>query len=219
MRDPTTVFGMDDSRDDDVVVVLPWWQNPWNLAVLALAALFLAASAGYLVGTRDDPASSHNAVDTGFLQDMRIHHEQAVVMSRIYRAAAPDGSPILRTIASEIELAQTFEAGRFVQLLRIFGEAETNESDVAMIWMGHSVPLEQMDGMASDEELDLLAGSSGAEADALFARLMIAHHEGGVAMAQYAARHGSNPEVTAMAEAMARAQRGEIAELRRVAGL
>jgi uncharacterized protein (DUF305 family) len=105
-----------------------------------------------------------------------------------------------------------------VQLLRVFGEAETNESNVAMTWMGHSVPLEQMDGLASKADLDLLADSSGAEADELFARLMIAHHEGGVSMAEYAARHGSNPEVTAMASAMARAQLGEIAELRRITG-
>ena len=215
MRDPTTVSFVDDSLDDDVLV-LPWWQNPWNIVVMALAALFLAAAAGFWLGARDDRAADHNSVDTGFLQDMRIHHEQAVVMSRIYRAAAPDGSPVLRTIASEIEVAQTFEAGRFVQLLRIFGEAETNESDVAMTWMGHSVPLEQMDGMASPEDLDLLASLSGTAADDLFARLMIAHHEGGVAMAEYAARHGSNPEVTAMATAMARAQRGEIAELERL---
>lgn len=208
-----------ESREDDDVLVLPWWQNPWNVAILAVALLFLAASAGFWLGARSDGTGDHNEVDAGFLQDMRIHHEQAVVMSRIYRAAAPDGAPVLRTIASEIEVAQTFEAGRFVQLLRIFGEAETNETDVAMTWMGHSVPLEQMDGMASAQDLDRLADLSGAEADALFARLMIAHHEGGVTMAEYAARHGSHPEVTAMAAAMARAQRGEIAELRRLAGL
>lgn len=198
----------------DDVTVLPWWRNPLNIAVLAVAILFTVGAAGYSLGAGTPEAVRHNEIDVGFLQDMRIHHEQAVVMSRLYLAAEPGGDPLLQSIAREIEIAQTFEAGRFVQLLRIFGEAETNETDVAMAWMGHAMPLEEMDGMASREELDRLAGARGTEADRLFAELMIAHHEGGLMMADYAADRGENREVTEMAAAMARAQRGEIAEMR-----
>lgn len=203
---------------DDAVIVLPWWRNPLNIAILAVAAAFLVGAAGYALGARSPEIVRHNEVDVGFLQDMRIHHEQAVTMSRLYLAAEPDGDTTLRTIALEIEIGQTFEAGRFVQLLRVFGEAETNESDVAMAWMGHAMPLEEMDGMASREELEQLATASGAEADRIFATLMIAHHEGGVEMADHAADHASNPEVVAMASSMARAQRGEISEMREILG-
>lgn len=196
------------------VTVLPWWRNPLNIAILAVALLFVSGAAGYSLGAGTPEAVRHNDTDVGFLQDMRIHHEQAVVMSRLYLAAEPDGDPLLQSIAREIEIAQTFEAGRFVQLLRIFGEAETNETDIAMSWMGHSMPLDEMDGMASPEDLDRLAEARDSEADRLFAELMIAHHEGGLMMADYAADHAVNREVTELAAAMARAQRGEIAEMR-----
>ena len=197
--------------------VLPWHHSKLNVLLSLAVAVVLGVGAGFFLGGSSSD-TAHNDVDVGFLQDMRIHHEQAVAMSRIYLAAAPDGSPTLRTIASEIEIAQTFEAGRFVQLLRIFGAAETNETDVAMTWMGHSMPLEEMDGMATDAQLDELAAAEGRQADELFAALMIAHHEGGVGMAEHAAEHGKNREVTAMAAAMARAQAGEIAELERFLG-
>lgn len=209
-------MGVNGLAPDDDVTVLPWWRNPLNIAILAVALLFLAGAGGYALGAGTPEAVRHNDIDVGFLQDMRIHHEQAVVMSRLYLAAEPDGDPLLQSIAREIEIAQTFEAGRFVQLLRIFGKAETNESDIAMAWMGHAMPLEEMDGMASKEDLDRLAEASGTEADRLFAELMIAHHEGGLMMADYAADRGANVEVTELAAAMARSQRGEIAEMKAI---
>ncbi|MFM7262464.1 MAG: DUF305 domain-containing protein, partial [Acidimicrobiales bacterium] len=59
---------------------LPWWRSRLNVA-LAAALLVLAGFAlGTLIPRGDDP-TVHNAVDVGFLQDMRIHHEQAVTMA------------------------------------------------------------------------------------------------------------------------------------------
>lgn len=205
----------DDAAEDEVIV-LPWWRNPANIAILVVAVLFLAGAVGYSLGARTPEQVRHNEVDVGFLQDMRIHHDQAVVLARVYLAAEPDGDPRLATIAREIEIAQTFEAGRFVQLLRLFGEAETNETEVAMAWMGHPMPLEEMHGMASEADIERLAEARGSVADELFATLMIAHHQGGVEMASHAAENGSNSEVVLMARKMAEAQRGEIAEMRRI---
>ena len=79
--------------------------------------------------------------------------------------------------------------------------------------MGDPTPLEEMPGLATDEQMKQLQQSRGAVADALFARLMIAHHKGGVHMAGHAAMHGTNDEVRLMAEAMVKAQTGEIADL------
>ena len=40
---------------------------------------------GWLIGEASPSADDGGAVDIGFLQDMRIHHEQAVQMALIYR--------------------------------------------------------------------------------------------------------------------------------------
>ena len=199
---------------------LPWWRSPLNIT---LAALLLVLS-GFVLGTvipRGDDPTVHNYVDTGFLQDMRIHHEQAIAMSVVYRSIASTGSkldPLLSTIALEITMDQGMETGRMVQLLRLFGEAETNESDKVMGWMGHAMDLEMMPGLASDAQLNDLRNARGHDADTLFATLMIAHHEGGIHMAEFAADNARNPEVKALAAAMIKAQTGEITELKKLAG-
>lgn len=198
-----------DDHDDDTIV-LPWWQHPVNIAVLVVTAAVLAAMIGWMVGgnTRD----GHSRVDTGFLHDMREHHEQAVTMGFIY-LDLPDTDPGLRTVATSIVRGQSLEVGRMIQLLRDFGEPEANEDETAMEWMGMEMPIADMTGMATPEELDALAAAEGREADELFVRLMVAHHLGGVEMAEYAASNGSHDEVTLMASSMAAAQRDEIAEL------
>ena len=205
---------------------LPWWMNPLNIVLLVVSAAVLMGAIGFVVGEQRGKGSN-NSADVGFLQDMRIHHEQAVNMGLIYLDAssiaapgspdAADSSPsrgTLRLIAREIIVNQSSESGRMVQLLRQFGANETNESDQVMAWMDEPTPLAQMPGYASDEQLVALRNARGAEADTLFAELMIAHHEGGVHMAEHVAMHGANDEVVAMAESMARAQKGEIAEMK-----
>jgi uncharacterized protein (DUF305 family) len=199
------------SVDDDGTVVLPWWQHPFNIATLVATAAILAGMIGWMVG--DNGARiEHNDVDTGFLQDMRVHHEQAVLMGIIYRNL-PDTDPGLRTVARSIVTGQSLEVGRMIQLLRMFGESEINGTDTAMVWMGMASGIESMPGMATDEELDLLGRLEGREADELFVELMSEHHIGGIEMAEYAVANGVNDEVEAMAASMASAQRGEIAEM------
>ena len=193
------------------VLVLPWWRNPANIAIGAFGALLLVFALGFTFGARPS-GDAHNEADVGFLQDMRIHHEQALTMSLIYIETQPQSS-VLRTIAYEIIMSQGTEIGRMVQLLRDFGAAETNETDQAMTWMGDPTPLENMPGLASDEEMKQLQQSRGAEADDIFARLMIAHHKGGVHMAEHASMHATNDEVKLMAASMVKTQTGEIASL------
>ena len=123
----------------------------------------------------------------------------------------------LRLIAREIIVNQSNESGRMVQLLRIFDAAETNETDQVMGWMGEPTPLAQMPGYATDEQMQALQQSRGSEADKLFAELMIAHHEGGLHMAEHIGMHGKNTEVRAMAASMVKAQSGEISEMEKLA--
>lgn len=207
-------------HDTSREAALPWWRSPLNMVLVAV----LLVVAGFMLGTfipRGDDPAVHNDVDTGFLQDMRIHHEQAVTMSVVYRSLAATGTDLndaLQTLALEIQTHQSAETGRMVQLLRIFGAAETNESDRVMGWMGHAMAMDEMPGLASDAELDSLYRARGTEADRIFAELMLAHHEGGIHMAEFAAENARNPEVRALAESMVKAQTGEVAELERVLG-
>ena len=104
-----------DSATNDTIV-LPWWQSPLNLIAVLIAAILLAAGAGFVTGERN--ATSHpNAVDTGYLQDMRAHHEQAVEMALIY-IAKPNTRPTVHLIAKEIAFGQAVDIGRMIQLLR-----------------------------------------------------------------------------------------------------
>ena len=106
---------MDSALSDDVLV-LPWWRNPANIAIGAFGMLLLIFALGFTVGSgKSDDA--HNDSDVGFLQDMRIHHEQALTMSLIYIQTQPE-SVVLRTIAYEIIMSQGTEIGRMVQLLK-----------------------------------------------------------------------------------------------------
>ena len=197
--------------DGDAQIVLPWWQHPVNIVTLLVSAAIIAGMIGWMVGDSGSRLD-HNQVDTGFLQDMREHHEQAVLMSFVYRTR-PDINPGLNTVARSIIVGQSLEVGRMIQLLRDFGESEINEADVSMLWMGMSATPGQMPGMATDAQLEELAGSSGLEADRLFVELMNAHHRGGIEMAEFAASNARNDEVRAMATSMAEAQRGEIVEM------
>lgn len=193
--------------------ILPWWRSKLNLLLAAMVVMMLAAGIGWWAG-RSGSELAHNDVDTGFLHDMRIHHEQAVAMSMTYLEASADGGDaVMRSIAREIIIKQGMETGRMVQLLRVFDEPEASASDQVMGWMGMPVDLADMPGYASDSDLKGLRASRGAAADTVFAELMIAHHEGGIHMAEYARDNGLNDEVDKMARAMIRSQRVEIAEM------
>ncbi|MEX0846923.1 MAG: DUF305 domain-containing protein [Ilumatobacteraceae bacterium] len=205
----------DIETDSDDVEVLPWWRNPVNLVVLLVTVVLLAAAGGYVVG-HNRALPDPNATDTGFLQDMRFHHEQAVQLSFIY-LDRPDTDPNLTTIARDIVVSQEQEIGIMIQLLRNFGESAINETDVAMAWMNDAVPLDEMPGLATPDQITALTRASGTEADALFARLMTTHHEGGIHMADHAASHANTDEVRTMATKMAAGQRDEVAEMARLA--
>jgi uncharacterized protein (DUF305 family) len=206
--------GDDDFVDTDDTIVLPWWQRPFNIAVIAVTTALLAGMIGWMIGDSDNGRDA-DPVDVGFLQDMRVHHEQAVAMSFLY-LALDDTQPGLREVARSIAFGQGIEIGRMVQLLRDFGASEANEGETSMEWMGHSVPIAEMPGMATDAEFDELGATTGAAADSLFVELMVRHHRGGIEMATFAAAEAKDDEVRSMARSIVSSQRDEITELERL---
>jgi len=195
----------------------PWWHSPWRLLVLGVALVFLGAAVSYAWTTVKDQPPAEGSVDVGFLQDMRLHHDQAVQMAWIYTRKDPaQQDPLLMQIAGEILLGQQFEAGVMAQQLRSWGRPEANMTGETMAWMGMPVPAERMVGMATQEQLEQLGNASGPAADKLFAELMIAHHEGGVHMAEFAKSAASTDEARTLATSMYEAQLGEIGELQKI---
>jgi uncharacterized protein (DUF305 family) len=207
----------EDAADDSGGDGGPWWHSPWRLVVMAVALVFLGGAIGYFVTSRSDAPPGAASVDVGFLQDMRYHHDQAVQMSLTYlEKPAAQQDPVLRTIASEILLGQQLEAGAMVQLLHDYGQPDSNESGVGMAWMSMPVPIAQMPGMATTDQLNALTAATGPAADRLFAQLMIDHHLGGIDMAEYAADHVREKAVRVLAQSDVKSQQSDVVELRQI---
>lgn len=199
--------------------------------VLAIAALFTAGLLGYgLAGRSSHPGEG--SPEAGFARDMQAHHGQAVQMALTIRDKTSD--PTLRTVAYDIITSQQQQSGQMFAWLRLWGLPQTGSAP-AMEWMssgGHSmsgmsassssaasgtVPTRTgtatMPGMASAEDLKRLNAATGVDAERLFLQLMIAHHRGGVQMAQAVLERTNRPEVVALAQAIKSAQAAEIEQM------
>ena len=73
------------------------------------------------------------------------------------------------------------------------------------------VPGGPMPGLATPEQMATLKSSAAPKRRAIFSQLMIAHHKGGVEMAQAVVERSTNTVVTNLAKGMIIAQNGEIA--------
>ncbi|HET6665423.1 MAG TPA: DUF305 domain-containing protein [Acidimicrobiales bacterium] len=182
-------------------------------AILGAAVLFLGIAIGMVVA-RDRPPGE-GSVDVGFLQDMLTHHDQALGVATLVVANGKD--PTVRSYAREILVFQGYEVGVMSQMLDDWGYSRSDRSDQAMAWMGMPVPVGQMPGLLTDEQLDQLRDADGAELDALFLDLMADHHRGGLHMAEYAFGNAGDGDVRELAARIARNQAGEINEYRALA--
>lgn len=191
-----------------------WWRI--GLGALVAAALVAIGGAGAMIlglGGEDYPTAE--SVDAGFARDMSLHHRQAVLMAGLARDRSTD--PQVAVIAYDIETVQLAQVGQMQGWLALWGLSQS--SGEPMSWMaGHDhggmdmsgLPGGLMPGMADAEELDELRAAEGADFDTLFLQLMIRHHQGGTAMANYAAEHAAVGALQTLARAMAESQAAEI---------
>jgi uncharacterized protein (DUF305 family) len=177
--------------------------GPLILLLAAAAALF-AALALWLYLTNAEPGDG--SAEAGFARDMSVHHAQAVEMAEIVRDKTESAE--VRLMAADMALTQQGQIGRMQGWLDAW-ELSATGAEPAMSWMGH--PTEgRMPGMASPEEIERLRNAPPEEAEVMFFRLMIPHHQAAVPMAEAVMEETDRPEVENLAGAIAASQQGEI---------
>ncbi|WP_246865360.1 DUF305 domain-containing protein [Cryobacterium sp. BB307] len=166
---------------------------------------------------------SNTSAEAGFSRDMQTHHLQAVRMSMIIRDNTDDEE--IRLLAYDIATAQSQQAGQMFAWLELWGLPQA-APEPSMTWMirpaldgsAHNhgsgdqahEPGAPMPGLATAEQLSELESLRGVEAERLFLELMIAHHIGGVEMAEAVLDRSTHPEVRQLAGGMVIVQEKEI---------
>ena len=98
----------------------PRWVRPFVIAAAALVLLLVGATGGLLIGRAGVPeVPAAESVDVGFLQDMSVHHQQAVEMATWEHEHTSD--PELRQLAYDIQSTQAGQIGRMQGWLELWG--------------------------------------------------------------------------------------------------
>jgi uncharacterized protein (DUF305 family) len=148
--------------------------------------------------------AAHNAADVAFARNMLPHHQQGVLLASM--VAAHTLNPDLRVIAAHIAADQQAEIQTLNLLLTQWHEKA--EADHAS---GTSHDGMNMAGMVDQSTISRLQSLDGAPFDTLWAKSMISHHQGAVAMAQDEIAHGQSADAIHLAGLIVDAQRQEIA--------
>jgi uncharacterized protein (DUF305 family) len=197
-----------------------------RLVVAAVIVAVLLATGGFLVGRLaasgpDAATPTSESAAAGFLRDMQVHHAQAVDMAMTIRDETDD--PALRLLAYDIAIGQSTQAGQMYGLLEAWGLSQAPPLP-PMTWMSQPVidgsddgehggmtpGVTAMPGMATDAQLAQLRAATGQDAERLFLTLMIAHHQGGLAMAQAVLARTTQPDVVTLAHGIIRSQTSDI---------
>lgn len=205
----------------------PWWIVAAAVALLLFATGILLGRVGAAPAT---PTSESAAA--GFLRDMQVHHAQAVQMSMLVRDRSDDDA--VRLLAYDIATGQGAQAGQMYGLLDAWNLPQAS-AQPRMTWMsyptidasggdhghaasGASGSAEKaggpMPGMATAKQIAKLTAAKGEDADRLFLTLMIAHHQGGVEMAESVLHRTDQSQVVAMATQIVASQKAEITTMR-----
>lgn len=161
-------------------------------------------------GGSTDVSAEHNEADVMFAKMMTVHHAQAVTMSDII-LDKENTVPQVTELARQIKAAQGPEIETMTDWLQAWGEpAPIGDHGMAGMATMDGMSSKKMEGMMSDEQMQQLKAAEGDEAARLFLSQMIEHHQGAVQMAQQQIENGSNPEATALAKDIVKAQKVEI---------
>lgn len=190
-------------------------------ALLVLVAVVVGVIIGRVTATATAPVPTESSAEAGFARDMQVHHGQAVEMALLVRDRSND--PEIRLLALDIATAQTQQQGQMFAWLALWGLPQTS-SEPEMEWLsrpvidgsagheghGEHTPGEPMPGVATFEQMQELESATGVEAERIFLELMIAHHQGGVDMAEAVLARSTQPQVTTLANGMVMLQSKEL---------
>lgn len=191
----------------------------------AIAVGLVCFLAGWFLAPRSSSPAEGSA-EVGFARDMQTHHDQAVQMAMLVRDRTDDEA--VRSLAYDIATSQAQQSGQMFAWLNAWNLPQAS-TQPPMTWMlqpvitpgaddmsGHgmapgadAVPT-TMPGYASDADIARLTAAQGADAERIFLQLMIAHHQGGVEMADAVIARTDDPMVLALANSIVFAQTGEI---------
>ncbi|MGY0023530.1 DUF305 domain-containing protein [Streptomyces sp. cg35] len=188
----------------------------WLVSVAAAVAVATGAVT-YAVadgdgGPADLKVPAAESADAGFARDMAVHHQQAVEMSYIVRDRTKDEE--VRRLAYDIAQTQANQRGMLLGWLDLWELPKVSQKP-PMAWMGMAdAPAGEdgalMPGMATNTQLDQLRKAGGRQAEVLYLRLMIAHHKGGVHMAEGCVRRCVVGAERRLARGMVASQQSEI---------
>jgi uncharacterized protein (DUF305 family) len=200
-----------------------------RLVVAAVIVAVLLATGGFLTGRLAVSGAgvatpSSESAAAGFLRDMQVHHAQAVDMAMTIRDQTDD--PALRLLAYDIAIGQSTQSGQMYGLLEAWGLSQASALP-PMTWMSQPVidgsdpgghggmtpGVTAMPGMATDAQLAQLRSATGEDAERLFLTLMIAHHQGGLAMAEAVLARTTQPDVVTLAHGIITSQTSDIAAM------
>jgi uncharacterized protein (DUF305 family) len=178
-------------------------------------------------------APAYTEADVRFMQDMIVHHAQAVEMTALVASRTERAD--VRRLAARITVSQEDEMELMRRWLEARGEAVPDAHDHQAPAAAHHAPAGHdrqhetrghqdaghagMPGMVSAEDMARLRAATGPEFDGLFLEFMIHHHEGALVMvAELMATDGAGQEseIFQFASHVDGDQRIEIARMRRM---
>jgi uncharacterized protein (DUF305 family) len=191
--------------------------------VLALTVVVLAAPVAACGGSKKTstvaPGGSavagkpgaFNDADVAFAQGMIPHHEQAIEMADMALDPTVGAGAKVTVLAKAIKGAQDPEIKTMKAWLTAWGK-DASGAMAGMDHSGHSMP-----GMMSADDMTKLGKAKGAEFDAMWATMMIAHHQGAIEQANTEIKSGSSADAKALAAAIVKAQQAEIETMKPLA--
>lgn len=159
--------------------------------------LALATVVGLMLVPTAQAKAPAGAYDRAFLTDMIGHHAMAVEMAEMARQKATHEE--LRGVAEDIVRTQSAEIKRMRRWLREWYGVRRVE---------HEMHHEEMAQMEELEE------ATGPEFEIRFLALMSVHHGQAIERARVALRRARHPRVRKLAQAIVKAQKGEIEQFR-----
>jgi len=116
-------------------------------------------------------------------------------------------------------LAEGIGAGQGAEIVTMAAWLDARDLPVPTVAEARSMyGMGGMTGMLSPDQLEELAGASGAAFDRLFLERMVAHHEGALEMAQAEQAEGKEVTVVDMATEVVATQSAEVSRMRDLLG-